>query len=406
MDHDSLEKQFQGILGGTPSHIYVSFPSAKSGEQRFHTAEIISFMDDSAFAAWKEKPHGNRGADYSALKEKIADGLIDLAETAIPGLKALISYRELSTPLTVEHYTSHSRGQFYGLPAVPQRYATNLLGPMTPIAGLYLAGSDAGSLGIAGSLMGGVAAASKALGSLGFFRIMAAVRGAKASPTVATSLQEKKRAVLVAKRRLTPVIWELRWKLDEPIDFAPGQFARLRVAEGEWRDYSIVSAAQQEITLLVSTRTGGIGSGFAERAEIGTESAMELPLGCYRLHRNNRHRVFIATGTGLAPFLPMLKELRDCGEEGNAELLFGCATRADNLLTCFAPILPRRTLICLSREAPTSSDFSGRVTAALGGLTFDPQKTDFYLCGSAAMVADCRGLLEKAAALHIHTEVY
>ena len=32
--------------------------------------------------------------------------------------------------------------------------------------------------------------------------------------------------------------------------------------------------------------------------------------------------------------------------------------------------------------------------------------TDFYVCGSAAMVADCRSLLEKAGALYIHTEVY
>ena len=257
MDHDSILEQGRGTLQGKPSHIYVSFPSAKSGEENFHTAEIITFLDDAVFAAWKDRPHGNRGPEYSALKERIADGLVDLAETAIPGLKALISYRELSTPLTVEHYTSHPGGRFYGLPAVPARYRNRLLGPVTPIRGLYLSGSDAGSLGIVGAMMGGVGAATRVLGPFGFFRIMAAVKGGKVRPTAANRSPEKKKAVLESKRQMTPTIWELRWKLDEPVRFAPGQFARLRVADEEWRDYSIASAAGREITLLVSTRTGG-----------------------------------------------------------------------------------------------------------------------------------------------------
>ena len=406
MDHDSLAEQGRGTLEGRPSHIYVSFPSAKSGEEKFHTAEIITFLDDAAFAPWKDRPHGNRGPDYSALKERIADGLVDLAETAIPGLKALVSYRELSTPLTVEYYTSHPRGRFYGLPAVPERYRSTLLGPVTPINGLYLSGSDAGSLGIVGAMMGGVGAASKVLGPFGFFRIMASVRGRKMCPTAVRRSPEKKRAVLGSKSQITPTIWELCWKLDEPVRFAPGQFARLRVADDEWRDYSIASAADKEITLLVSTRTGGKGSHFAEQVAVGTETEIELPLGSYRLLSNNRRRVFVATGTGLAPFLPMLKELRDRGEMGTTELLFGCATQADNPLSCFASVLPQSTLACLSREAPSPGCFPGRVTAALGGLTFKPATTDFYVCGSAAMVADCRDLLEKAGALYIHTEVY
>ena len=406
IDHDSREAQGRGTLEGRPAHIYVSFPSAKSGEERFHTAEIISFVDDAAFAAWKMQPHGNRGADYAELKRRISDGLLHLAETAIPGLTSLVSYRELSTPLTVEHYTSHPRGWFYGLPAVPRRYAADLLVSETPIEGLTLTGSDAGCLGIVGSLMGGVSAAAKVLGSFGFFKIMAAVKGGKMSPVRASRSPEKRKAVLAAKRRITPTTWELRWRLDEAVTFGAGQFARLRVADEEWRDYSIAAAADREVTLLVSTRTGGAGSSFADRVAVGEETDIELPLGSYRLLPNDRRRVFVATGTGLAPFLPMLKEVRDRGEDGSAELLFGCATHADNPLPGFAAALPRATRVCLSREVPQPGGFAGRVTDALQALSFDPRKTDFYLCGSAAMVGDCRDLLEKEGALFIHTETY
>ena len=405
-EHDAVQANSAATLEGRPRHIYVSFPSAKSGEDSFHTAEIISFVDDAAFAAWKSAPRGSRGADYSALKERISEGLLDLAETAVPGLKALVIYRELSTPLTVEHYTSHAKGRFYGLPAVPDRYRGSLLGPVSPVPGLFLSGSDAGCLGIVGALMGGVAAATRVLGGNGFFRIMAAVRGGRVAPATTEGAPEKGRAALAAKRRLSPSAWELRWTLEEPLSFAPGQFARVRVAEHEWRDYSIAAADGRELTLLVSTRTGGRGSQFAEKVTVGQETLMELPLGEFRLVGSSRRRVFVATETGLAPLLPMMAELRRRGEDDRAELLFGCATSADNLLPCLSMPLPRATRVCMSREAPPRGGFRGRVTAALVALSFDPASTDFYLCGSAAMIADSRALLERAGATHIYTEAY
>ncbi|HUI71339.1 MAG TPA: NAD(P)/FAD-dependent oxidoreductase, partial [Spirochaetia bacterium] len=48
LDHDSAGALGQDVLEGRPKHIYVSFPSEKSGEKTFHTAEIISFVDGAA----------------------------------------------------------------------------------------------------------------------------------------------------------------------------------------------------------------------------------------------------------------------------------------------------------------------------------------------------------------------
>ena len=48
----------------------------------------------------------------------------------------------------------------------------------------------------------------------------------------------------------------------------------------------------------------------------------------------------------------------------------------------------------------------GRVTNALETLDFDPAGTDFYLCGSSAMVADGMALLESRGAEHLYTEPY
>ena len=405
-DHDELNVHTRGLLQGRPARIYLSFPSLKSGEDRFHTAEIISFVDPAAFDAWRDRPTGNRGPDYSALKLRIGEGLLRLAETAVPGLTGLVEYAELSTPLTVEHYTSHPGGRFYGLPATPERYRSQLLGPSTPIQGLYLSGSDAGCLGILGSLMGGVGAACQVLGPKGFPMIRAALaKGPRPAGLQATS-SDKRRAVLATKDQLTPTIWRLAFELDRRVDgFAPGQFARLRVADNEWRDYSIAGLDGKTAQFLISTRTGGHGSQFVSRAEVGSATEIELPLGRYTLARNRHRKIFVATGTGLAPFVPMFRELEQDGGLGDSELYFGCRTAAEDITTGLQP-RPAIVVPCISREEPRQGGFKGRVSGALSNVRFDPSATDFYVCGSAAMVADCMSVLEARGATQIHVEPY
>jgi phytoene dehydrogenase-like protein/ferredoxin-NADP reductase len=403
-EHDDIDAQTAAILAGEPRHAYLSFPSAKSGEHRFHTAEIVALLRSDAFKDWRGSASGQRGRDYAELKDRVAQGLLRLADRAVPGLSALARYSELSTPLTMEHFTSHPAGVFYGLPRRPARYRSRPLSVRTPIAGLYLSGSDAVSLGVPGAMIGGLAAASKVLGSTGFLRIMAAARRAK-PPAAAARSPEKKLATLVAKTALTPSIWRLEFELDEPIRFVPGQYVKLRVAPFEWRDYSIAAAAGKRVTLLVSTRTGGDGSLYADAIEPGADTEVEGPFGGYRLERNAHRQVFVATGTGLAPFLPMFGEMAKAGEIEAAELYFGCRAAADDITRALAP-LPSRTIVCASRDATADGVFHGRVTQALAGLAFEPATTDFYICGSAAMVADCRAILERAGAKRILTELF
>jgi phytoene dehydrogenase-like protein/NAD(P)H-flavin reductase len=406
LDHDAAAARTEALLGGDPGSIYVSFPSIKSGEERFHTAEIIAFVDQHAFDPWRGQPRGQRGADYSALKERIGAGLLRLAETAIPGLTALVEYSELSTPLTVEHYTSHPGGQFYGLPATPDRYRSGLLGPRTPVPGLFLSGQDAGCLGIVGAMMGGMGAACQVLGSRGYPMIQLALRTRSRPAPVHAEAGDKLDAVLVAKRRLTPNIWALEFETAGPVaGYVPGQFARLEVGDGEWRDYSIAGLEGRIVRFLISTRTGGDGSRFIENVAPGGRTRVELPLGNYTLAPNDRDKVFVATGTGLAPFLPIFRQLAAERRLDRALLFFGFRTSEEDITAGLDP-LPARVVRCVSRGQPCEGGFAGRVTAALADFDFDPERTDFYLCGSSAMVTDARRVLEQRGARHLFTESY
>ncbi len=254
--------------------------------------------------------------------------------------------------------------------------------------------------------MGGVAAACQTLGPKGFPMINAAVRKGPDRSQSSTLPPEKIRTLLATKRQLTPTIWQLDFELEVPIkDFAPGQFARLRVADWEWRDYSIAGLDGAKVRLLISTKTGGHGSQFVIGAEPGTKTQIELPLGHYELAHNPHRKVFIATGTGLAPFLPMFQQLERDGALNRAELYFGCRTAAEDITLQFDP-MPALVVRCVSREEPPPGRFKGRVSEAIVSLAFDAACTDFYVCGAAAMVADCREVLQRRGARRIYIESY
>ncbi|TFH51875.1 FAD-dependent oxidoreductase [Actinomyces viscosus] len=409
LDHERAQERSASLLEGRPHDVFVSFPSLKSGESP-HTAELISFCDAKVFRPWADHPRGDRGSDYSALKECIGSGMLDLAESAAPGLTEIVDYMEVATPLTYEHYTTHPAGAFYGPPATPLRYRSAPLGPRTAIPGLFLSGQDAGSAGIMGALMGGVAAACQVLGPRGYATITSALNEPHCAPDPrqAHSLPEgKHHAALVSKRRLTPSVWEVVLRVEGQVDhWAPGQFARLCVGDNTWRDYSIAGLEDHHLRLLVSTRTGGRGSRFIEEADTGTTTVVELPLGGFRLVDSGSHRLFITTGTGIAPMLAMFAQAP--GVEHDT-LLFGCRHDDEDLTTMIDSPMPGRVVRCLSRQKAPGT-FHGRVTDALtelvGDPRLDPHSTDVYLCGSAAMVSDTHRFLEHAGYESIYTEPY
>ena len=86
-----------------------------------------------------------RDDDYRQFKERIADGLLRLVESRLPGFSSLVAHRELSTPVTNEFFTGHHRGAIYGLTGFAEPFAREANGwasVRTPISGLYLTGVD------------------------------------------------------------------------------------------------------------------------------------------------------------------------------------------------------------------------------------------------------------------------
>ncbi|HVP69233.1 MAG TPA: NAD(P)/FAD-dependent oxidoreductase [Anaeromyxobacteraceae bacterium] len=173
LDHDRLWARSGELLEGRAPQTYVSFPSMKDPEARAHTAEIIAATDARRFEPWRGTRWMKRGPEYLALKERIADALLASAERRLPGLSGLVVHRELSTPLTTEHFTGHPGGEIYNLPVTPDRFERAWLGARTPVRGLYLTGADALFLGVGGAVGAGIMCAAAIAGSSVLGRVIA-----------------------------------------------------------------------------------------------------------------------------------------------------------------------------------------------------------------------------------------
>ncbi len=189
LDQEALWARRGGVPGGDVPHVYLSFPSLKDPEARAHTAEIVTVVDEADFARWAGTTWQRRGAEYQALKDRIGDALLAAVERRLPGFRSLVSYRELSTPLTTVGFTGHAGGEIYGIPCTPGRLDMPFLQARTPVKGLFLAGADALMLGIGGTAMSGLMAAAAVAGPSTFaaLRREAHRLGRPAAPAGATA---------------------------------------------------------------------------------------------------------------------------------------------------------------------------------------------------------------------------
>jgi benzoate/toluate 1,2-dioxygenase reductase subunit len=203
-------------------------------------------------------------------------------------------------------------------------------------------------------------------------------------------------------------------ELDEPdsLTFLPGQYMQVSVPEtAHSRAYSFSSRVNGgRIDFLVRNIPGGLMSSYlSRRAAPGDRLTMHGPSGAFYLRDLHRPALFLAGGTGLAPFLAMLDHLKEKGGSTQPiHLLYGVTRDADVVeigkLEEFAEAISEFTFgVCVADGASTASR-KGFVTDHLGPEDLHGGDSDVYLCGPPPMVEAVRRHFEtigiKPASFH------
>ena len=99
---------------------------------------------------WKAKAD----EDYYPRKQEVLSEALDAVATFGADVRGHVTYQDVFTPRTIEHYTGHRNGAVYGSP-------TKRWDGRTDIGGLFLIGTDQGNYGIVGAMMSGIDGANR-----------------------------------------------------------------------------------------------------------------------------------------------------------------------------------------------------------------------------------------------------
>lgn len=199
---------------------------------------------------------------------------------------------------------------------------------------------------------------------------------------------------LRAKRRLAPGIIEICLSRPAGFAFIPGQFVRVTLDDCV-RDYTMVSGPDgKTLDFCIAMVDQGRFSRAILNVRVGSTVQLSGPHGHFIYQGAVNPAVFVATGTGIAPFVAFGRS----GVGGNAILLHGVGN-SENLIyrDVLQPVL-RKYVPCISQphldQKLTVDAFSGRVTHYLERC-LEAGRYDFYLCGRRAMIRDATAVIDR-----------
>jgi ferredoxin-NADP reductase len=233
---------------------------------------------------------------------------------------------------------------------------------------------------------------------------------------------------LASARMIAPAVRHLVFeRVDgEVFDFAPGQWVNLLMPlpSGEIkRSYSIASAPSgaPSFELAITRVQGGPGSEFLHSIEENTVLRAVGPQGLFtREAADTAPSLFVATGTGVAPFRSMLHAALAAGSAAPMWILFGARFEEDILYRAeFEALAAKhsnvRFDVTLSRPGGGWAGRSGYVQRHVPELLAELERAangvapHVYACGLDRMVSSVKDLCRKELGVdrkRVHVERY
>ncbi|SAL11214.1 oxidoreductase FAD/NAD(P)-binding subunit [Caballeronia peredens] len=214
-----------------------------------------------------------------------------------------------------------------------------------------------------------------------------------ASSTACKTEQSKFAATVtkVEQHNDAAVVLELDVDAHAPV-FLAGQYVNIDVPEsGRHRSYSFSSApGESKISFLIKKIPGGLMSTWLEAAKPGNKVELTGPLGSFYLRAVERPVLFLAGGTGLAPFLSMLEVLARTNPQQQIHLIYGVTRDLDLVLVeaieTYKAKLPNFTYATVVADAESGHPRKGWVTQHMPPEALNDGDVDVYLCGPPPMV--------------------
>jgi glycine betaine catabolism B len=203
--------------------------------------------------------------------------------------------------------------------------------------------------------------------------------------------------------KLSPRVKSFFFRLPEPIVFRPGQHVLVRLTAPDGyraqRSYSIASAPAKSEALELSIERlddGEVSPFMHDSAQVGDEIELGGPIGGHFnwSPEDGGPVLFIGGGTGVVPFMSMLRHRAAIGSRVPVTLVFSARLREDLLFFDELSKLASSgdgfsLMVTLTREAAAHSFRAGRIDADfIAGIvtTMKMPVRQVLICGSNPFV--------------------
>ncbi len=227
------------------------------------------------------------------------------------------------------------------------------------------------------------------------------------------------KSLLEKKIQINETTYELYYRVPIDFEYKAGQFVVIKFNPTYTRAYSIVEVKDNLLKLLIDVKPMGLASKYFIDTKINDEINILGPYGIFNIKNVVENKVFIATGSGIAPFIPMIYSLiNDNSFNGSIYLLFGTRTSELDIAYIYFKDIDSskfKYVQCVTREDPINEySFKGRVNTVVSdildnkysNLNIDINNTEFYLCGSNEMINDTTVVLKSLGVSNIFMEKY
>ncbi|MGD2188037.1 MAG: FAD-binding oxidoreductase [Desulfobacterales bacterium] len=198
---------------------------------------------------------------------------------------------------------------------------------------------------------------------------------------------------LLKRQWLSKKAFEVELTRPPLFEFSPGQCICF-IYEAIQRYYSLIcTPGDSTLRICVHSVENGIFSPLLAAAKMGTRFDFTGPHGYFTFRPSRRTPVFIATGTGIAPFLSM-------GSSGVAGfiILHEVETPEELYYASSFRTFAKRYVPCISEISPGSKEppgiYSGNAVKYLSEQ-LPPDHYDFYLCGQEKMIREVTLLVDE-----------
>lgn len=199
--------------------------------------------------------------------------------------------------------------------------------------------------------------------------------------------------------------------VDQPgqLGFLPGQYVNVEIPGSDaFRSYSFSSApgASRAAFVVRNVPDGHMSRYLNEEAQPGQRMTFSGPYGSFYLREPVRPVLFLAGGTGIAPFLSMLQVLTANGSTQPVRMIYGVTHDIDLVATAQLDEA-QRTLAqfeyrtCVA-DAASSHARKGYVTEHVNPAWLNDGNVDVYLCGPVAMVEAVQNWLRDSGITPAH----